>query len=354
MDELTNTCELDSELETAISESIAAQIDCGIRNCAPPKEINEADVILEGIREPKRTSIVVGPQGLTMSSHNKILKVDELKIQEGGRIALDMEAGVEIYTIIAKVLSFESAIKNSTDLLIKRSQLHWTSLNGGDGDNAPQPTQAGADGLTGFPGKDGRTIHTPSLFVFVNQIQVDNGAVSDIQLEVTLDGVSGGKGGDGGNGSDGVNGKKGRNAESGCGGFCCDSGRGSGQDGGNAGMGGRGGNGGCGGHGGSLYMYSPDPSVRSILDSTKTDLSGARDNNEAFGEPGTAGKPGLGGPPGNSANGCSDTRGSGYDGEPQVGSWSHRNHHLGRGQASTKGKSGVFYMEKLQDTSIFD
>lgn len=325
---------------------------CLDRVCPPPATINLDDVISKGTTEKNLHSLVIGQNGHTLS--NQILKTRELIVQPGGRIKIDLNNDLDHYIIIAETIHFLEVTKSSIDLLIEKSSFDYDSLQGDDGDPAPEATRPGQDGLTGHSGKQGKTKHIPSVFFFIKEITVDKGQTNNVTFEFILDGILGGKGGDGGKGSDGRPGKKGRNGKDGL--IGCETGVGNGHDGGNPGLGGKGGNGGCGGNGASVYIFTASQQVQEILQNSRFNLSGAPDGNgETAGMPGSAGKPGQGGPHGSTTHWCNAKESmKGRDGLPKENSYEWKQYNLGRGAESSAGKGGQFLLDYLEDTSIFN
>ena len=123
------------------------------------------------------------------------------------------------------------------------------NLNGEDGqpgsDGEPTGRGYGANGNNGFPGgpgRDGKTIKVPTIFLFGRQMLWNGQQATPTDVKnhffLSFDGYPGGNGGNGGPGGDGTNGNQGTPCEDAWYGYDCKSGPGWGGSGGNAGVGG--------------------------------------------------------------------------------------------------------------------
>lgn len=191
------------------------------------------------------------------------------------------------------------------------------NLDGPSGNSAPAPNPTppgfGADGnngISGFPGRDGKPgIPVPDLYIFA-QTTIWEGTVPprpanriDVDALFSFDGYDGGKGGNGGNGSNGTDGNQGAPARDGSVGIPgiagdCAAGPGWGGRGGNAGVGGMPGYGGIGGDAAAVFMFVA-PTEVPVFQAVTVSLRGGQPGNN--GNRGNPGLPGNGGAEGDTS-----------------------------------------------------
>lgn len=205
----------------------------------------------------------------------------------------------------------------------------------------------GGTGGDGNPGQNGRTYSYPNIYIFYNEIVLNNtlpSIVTALRIEGT--GVQGGDGGRGGDGGAGGQGSRGTPGDRDCVfGICsCASGPGRGGNGGRGGSGGRGGDAGRGGNGASLFFIGP-ASEQKDIDKIEMILTSAPPGTPGF--PGSAGGGGQEGGGGSKPFECVEGGHSGRHGGPANPS------DLGFGASKNKGMDGAVFTAIRNNSDLF-
>ena len=283
-----------------------------------------------------------------------IMKWKSLTLFDNAFIQWDLTKDNGTYCLIVDELIVKRADRTVPTLdfrwFFRDYNAYMRSLQGATGGNAPAPSGKGAHGRTGGTGGTGGTRHSPTFFVFIKKMTVENGDPNEVNFEFDLPGLPGGNGGRGGDGSDGNDGKRGKSARSE--GPFCRRNNGYGGAGGNAGRGGKGGNAGCSGDGASLFFYVGENKIWDAIERSRFRLKGGETNPEqgVGGRPGQAGRPGKTGPVGSRDGNCGEPRRY-FDtkpGKPEFGTPAWRNHNMGRGVDAVDGQDGDYDVELLE------
>lgn len=324
--------------------------DCGYAPCPKRPDVDLIHVLFEISKTPNGPHPTIGSNGRTQ--RDQILKTELLIVQENGLLELDIDNNYDWIAIVAKKLKFIGSNSSKSNFRIEWANFDIRKLNGADGADGPDGSSSGSNGVNGESGRQGGTRNCPFVYLFIGEIEVENGKIDDIDIRFTLNGLPGGRGGNGGNGGNGIDGKKGRNARSAT--IGCKRGPGNGQDGGDGGYGGRGGNGGCGGDGAIIQVFCLNQSVFSKFSNVYYSVNGGRNGMENFGRAGDPGTPGIGGPRGDIARDCdANGRHRGSDGRPKQGSSEWYRWNLGPGIGGMDGKSGDYLLDMLDDDDVF-
>jgi hypothetical protein len=293
------------------------------------------DSIVNKIRAaPKKDVVsVIG----RMEFSGQVIRAENLVFHNNSELVLT-NYNVPYIIIAVKNLKFNApAIKSA----VRFGQPDLSSLNGSKGSAGSNGANGtgnggnGGNGTDGGTGTKGGTLHTPDIYLVVENINTDYGDITTFDWQVFANGFKGAKGGEGGNGGAGGGGAKGRNSRSNV--FHCTRGAGNGGNGGRGGRGGAGGEGGDGGNAGNIYLVGTS-TITEKLTYVQYSLNGGE-----AGDGGDAGASGNGGGAGGGGNGS--THCSGGD----KGSAGQKPAPIGAGNPGTKGKNGEV---KIINTSI--
>lgn len=170
-----------------------------------------------------------------------------------------------------------------------------SGLPGGDGQRGSNGRQ-GANGSNGSTGSDGNSGTVPPLYLFAEQVVVQDRIPIDwIDLEIEYPGITGGDGGRGGSGGPGVNGVPGRPGKDK--GISCGMPPTNGGNGGAGGVAGAGGNGADGSVGGQVVLAGTEEALRCLRWIRIANPGGAGGKGGAGGNGGMGGSGGPAGAP---------------------------------------------------------
>lgn len=333
---------------------------CAPQQCARGDRYVIDDILDDAMKTQYQPDIYIGNQLVTS---NRIIKVKNLTVTTPSKIlftfAEERDINDPFKAIIVDTLTFDAPSINEIDLYFGWDFSNFQDVMNGlvgeaQTEQPGKPIGYGANGLHGYQGGKGRTKHSPTVFLFFKQLNINNGSLNDITLEFDLPGLPGGNGGQGGRGGNGNPGKRGRSARNGELGTCR-RGAGNGGNGGAPGMGGRGGDAGCGGHGSDVYFYFGDQVFWTLIDNAQFALNGGGSDPErrwgVGGLPGPAGAGGKGGKAGENKGNCHRPGYRGGDGEPRDTDARYRDWNLGAGSMSVPGEAGRDYHEALDTLS---
>lgn len=336
------------------------QPPCTSSVCNPADIIELPDIRDVLMNEPYRSDIFVGSN---YSTDLQIIKVRNMSVSENpGVILFELDEDPLIHhpykAIIIENLNIPRINPADHDLrfILDRSN-QWNVVRGLDAEDQtevpPDNIGHGANGFDGYQGHKGKTKNSPAVFLFIKNIHITEGDISELSFAFEFPGIPGGSGGKGGVGGNGNKGKRGRSARNGDFGSCR-RGNGFGHQGGSPGRGGKGGDAGCSGDGSNIFVFFEDPEMYEVMDRSHFFLDGFSDLTNEFaggGKPGDAGRDGPGGDSGRTAGNCTPRTRPGRNGTPEVDSEEWLNWNLGPGNDAVPGKDGVFNDELLDDIS---